>query len=214
MSDSKIQGTRFYWLDIARVIAIVAVVVNHALSRSFSIYLDTQIEFEQMTLIETYIKALLYVFSRLGVPLFLMVTGTLLLKRDYEIKENRERFLKHNWFGLFRTTEIWLIIMFLYLQLFPSSSLRTGGIVAAIVRFFETLFFVNQETMASMWYMAMILVVYLMIPILSVGLKKLGDKYIAILCSIAVVIGMIMPNIKTSAEILGGYRVNRISAEC
>lgn len=204
MSESKIQGTRLYWLDIARVIAIVAVVFNHALSRSFSIYLDTQIEFEQMTLIGSYIKALFYVFSRLGVPLFLMVTGTLLLKRDYEIKENRERFLKHNWFGLFRTTEIWLIIMFLFLQVFPSSTLRTDGIMAAGIRFFETLIFVNQETMASMWYMAMILVVYLMIPVLAIGLKKLGDKYIAVLCSVAVVIGMIMPNIKTSAEILGG----------
>ncbi len=115
MSDNKIQGTRLYWLDVARVIAIVSVVFNHALSRSFSIYLDTQIEFEQMTLIGSYIKALLYVFSRLGVPLFLMVTGTLMLKRDFENKENQERFLKHNWFGLFRTTEIWLIIMFLFL---------------------------------------------------------------------------------------------------
>ena len=144
-----------------------------------------------------------------------MVTGALLIKREYEKKEVLNRFMKHNWFGLFRTTEIWLIIMFLYLQVFPSSSLRTGGILNAIKSFFETLIFVNQETMASMWYMAMILVVYLMIPLFSIGLRKLGDKYVGVLCSVAVLIGMIMPNIKTAAEACGGgYRHNRISFEC
>lgn len=200
--NSRVTG-RLYWLDVARTIAIVSVIFNHALSRSFSVYQNTLIEFNQMSLMGSFTKSLLYVFSRLGVPLFLMVTGSLLLKREYEDKDNLSRFIKHNWFSLLRTTEIWLVIMFLFLQPFPNSAFRTGGLLYAVKRFFETLLFINQETMVSMWYMAMILIVYLMIPLLSVAIKRIGERYVYILCLIAAVIGMLLPNIKVALEAAG-----------
>ena len=203
MEQTVDKRSRLYWLDLARVVAIISVLCNHALNRSFSLYQDTQAEFMQMSLYGSFIKALINVFSRLGVPLFLMVTGSLLLKRDYENKNNLKRFLRHNWLSLFRTTEIWLIIMFLFLQIFPNSTLRTEGIPASVIRFFETLLFVNQETMASMWYMAMILIVYLMIPVISVCIKKLGDKYLGILLSVAIIIGVVIPNISVMIETAG-----------
>ena len=50
-----------------------------------------------MGLFLSFVKAFLYVFSRLGVPLFLMITGALLLDRKYEEKNQLRRFITHNY---------------------------------------------------------------------------------------------------------------------
>ena len=77
------EKTRINYLDFARSIAIISITVNHAVNRSFNIYVDQYKEFCSMPLIITIIKSILHCFSRIGVPLFLMISGTLLLPRDY-----------------------------------------------------------------------------------------------------------------------------------
>lgn len=197
MSNSSGVQHRIYWLDLARAIAIISVTFNHALSRSFSTRSGTQLEFLQMSRFGSFVKAFLYMFSRIGVPFFLMITGALLLKRNYEERETTRRFLRHNWLGLFRTTEIWYVIMFWYLQVLRDSPLRTEGIGKALLRFLSTLLFINQYTMSSMWYMPMILLVYLMIPVISLGINKIGDRFFLLLFTISILCGMIVPNINT-----------------
>ena len=108
------QNNRIYWLDVARAMAIVCIVVCHACTRSFSIGTETLAEFEAYGVAFSVGKAMLYVFSRLGVPLFLMITGALLLGRDYTGEGKLERFYKNNWLPILRTTVIWFGIMYLY----------------------------------------------------------------------------------------------------
>ena len=194
---------RIGWLDAVRALAILSVTFNHALSRSFAIYSGTQAEFLRMSHWESLIKALFYVFSRLGVPLFLMITGSLLMDRNYEDTEVVNRFYRHNWWRLFRTTEIWLFIMFVYLQFSGHSVFRQAGLLAAIKKLLYTLLFVDQVTMASMWYMSMILVLYLMIPVMSIALKHINKRVFFGLLSIAIVSGMLIPNINTTMRALG-----------
>ena len=198
--ESKAPGQRIFYLDLARAFAVLSITFNHAMSRSFKIHEGTYEEFVSISHVTSFVKALLYVFSRLGVPLFLMISGTLLLKRDYEDKKVLDRFIRHNWLGLLITTEIWLVIMFWYMQLMNGSVLRTEGILSALVSFVSTLFFVNQVTMASMWYMPMILCVYLMLPIIAIALKRISDKYVAVLCGFVLLSSMIVPNINTLLE--------------
>ena len=200
------KAERVYYLDCARVLAVVSITFNHALSRSFEVHEGTKLEFMEIPHALSLIKAVLYVFSRVGVPLFLMISGTLLLNRDFEKKEVRSRFLKHNWLNLFITTEIWLAIMFWYRQLSAGSALRSKGIAAALKSFVETQLFINQDTMASMWYMPMILCAYLLFPVLAVALKRLGDRYVLLLCVMPVVSAMIIPNINTALEAAGSCR--------
>ncbi len=100
MISSKIENSekhRIFWLDLARFIAIVSITCNHALSRSFFTHDGTRLEYTQMSIIGSFFKAFLYVFSRIGVPIFLMISGALLLKRDYENKETIHHFYVHNW---------------------------------------------------------------------------------------------------------------------
>lgn len=188
-----IENKRQFWLDLARTLAIISISCNHALSRSLSSYAALS----EMPFMNSFIRAALWIFSRVGVPLFLMISGALLLGRDYEDKAVQNRFYRNNWWGLFRTTEIWLVIMFCYLQLSGSSILRNEGIGKAIINLLSTVLFINQTTMGSMWYMSMILCVYLMIPVIAIGLRKIGDSLFMLLCGIAVISGMLIPNLNT-----------------
>ncbi|MBR6459030.1 MAG: acyltransferase family protein [Actinomycetaceae bacterium] len=165
-------------VGIARSIAIISITLNHAVNRSFSVYHGQHNEFVELPLWVSVTEATVATFSRLGVPLFLMITGALMLHRDYESKGRISRFLKYNWLQLLITTEIWLTIMFWYIQLLPKSVLRTDGIGECLKDFFCTLLFIDPVTMGNMWYMSMILCVYLMIPILAIGLKRIDVRFL------------------------------------
>lgn len=195
MSTPVNSQNRIYWLDAARALAILSITCCHAVTRSFSIYEGTLLEFQSHSLLFSILKAVLYVFSRLGVPLFLMITGALMLPRDYEKQGAIDKLYKSNWLPILRTTVIWFGVMYLYLSLFHTSILRTQGVGKAILGFFETILFVNQQTFASMWYMPMILCLYLLLPVMAVALKQFQDKYFYALCGLAVVLAMVLPNL-------------------
>lgn len=186
------QAQRKDYLDAARATAIISVTFNHAVNRSFSIYSGAPAEYASLPVALTVLKVILYIFSRLGVPLFLMISGTLLLPRDYS--KSIGRFVRHNWLQLFVTTELWLAIMFWYLQLSPGSVLHTGGIVKCLIRFAMTLLFLNPVTMGSMWYMEMILCVYLMIPILAEALKRIPVRYFALPIALVTICSFLLPD--------------------
>ena len=115
-----------------------------------------------------------------------------------------KRFLSHNWFSLFITTEIWLFIIFWALcYLRDGSVLRQEGVFAAIRDCISTLLFMNQYTTGNLWYINMILVVYLMLPVISIALLYLDRKYFYCLVSFALFSGMIIPNINTFFQGIG-----------
>ena len=203
MEVEEKNTNRIFWLDAARAIAIISVTFNHALSRSFAVYSGTYDEYIRMPAAGSFIKALLFVFSRLGVPLFLMITGSLLMDRNFEDRKTTERFMKKNLWPLLRITLIWLTIMYGYFMLARSSYLRAEGIASALLHYASTILFINPTTMGSMWYMPMILCVYLMIPIMSLALKKLGTRYMTIPLVLVFVSAIIVPDISTILNILG-----------
>ncbi len=198
---STAQG-RIKYIDVARSIAIISITINHAVNRSFSIYSGSAAEMAAFPAWLSAVKVMLYIFSRVGVPIFLMITGALLLPRDYEGDEWK-RFLKHNWLQLLITTEIWLVIMFWYKQLSPDSVLHTEGLAKCVLRFVTTLLFIQPISWGNMWYMYMILGLYLMIPLFSVGLKKIHWLFFAVPACIVVFCSFAMTDFNT---LLSGMR--------
>lgn len=194
------QQQRIYYLDILRTIAIISITLNHAVNRSFDVYINQMDEFQSIPIGQTILKTLFCTFSRLGVPLFLMITGALLLPRDYT---NDNKFIKHNWLRLFVITEIWLIIMFWYKQFLPGSILLSHGLTICLIRFVMTLLFLNPVSFGNMWYMYMILCAYLMIPFLALGLKKLKIIYFVIPCTIVLFCSFLQPDINAFFNALG-----------
>ena len=76
-------------LDLARSIAIISITFNHAVNRSFAVNVGQFEEFRQIPIWLTLIKSVLYAFSRVGVPVFVMISGALLLPRNYDMETQK-----------------------------------------------------------------------------------------------------------------------------
>lgn len=108
MRSTTLTNKRMEWLDVVRSVAIFCVVINHATESTYTLSMDgigsSSIKIQILSLT-------LFTFGRLGVPIFLMISGYLLLDREWN-QEKALNFWKKNWIGLFLSTEIWFIIFF------------------------------------------------------------------------------------------------------
>ena len=174
MRASEKEG-RVYWLDVARVVAIISITLNHAVNRTFDNYSGQMAEFMDSSLIATLLKTVTTVFSHLGVPLFLMISGALLLSKRMENWEDMKRFYRHNLMGLLITSEIWYAVMYWFLVLAtPGGELLHGRTALQLLwGMVKTMLFLDQVTLGSMWYIPVILCLYTVIPLFCLVLKKL-----------------------------------------
>lgn len=206
---NQLKPQRMLYLDVSRVIAIISISLNHAVNRSYENYNDQMAEFYSIPIASTLFKTVISVFSRIGVPLFLMITGVLILNKRMENKDDIKRFYKHNLLSMFITTEIWYALFYLFLVFIKpgNSVLETRGLTGAIVGMFETMLFQNQVTFGSMWYMPMILCLYTTLPFVIIVKDKLsGSKLTPILflpATILFVNNMALPAINSLLTMLG-----------
>lgn len=94
--NKKISDSRIFWLDVARCVAIISITLNHAVNRAYHVYEGQSAEFFSIPLGSTLFKTVVYVFSRIGVPLFLMISGALLFNKEINNAEDIKKFYKHN----------------------------------------------------------------------------------------------------------------------
>ena len=76
-------SNRISWLDYARTFAILCVIVVHSTESIYPINADTM---AMLPFVKKIIVISLFTFGRLGVPVFLFLTGYLLLDRTYDDK--------------------------------------------------------------------------------------------------------------------------------
>ena len=197
------QGRSLY-LDVTRVLAIISISLNHAVNRSYDNYNNQMGEFFRIAFASTLFKTVVTVFSRVGVPLFLMITGALILNKKMESKEDVGRFYKHNLLSMFITAEIWYVLIY-WLMTLPELG-KTVGIGQAMLGMVKTMCFIDQTTLSSMWYMPMILCLYATIPVLIFAKDKiaLSGKWLLIPAIIVFVNSMVIPAISNFIVLLGG----------
>lgn len=158
MSDTKTKK-RIIYLDYLRVLAIFGVLLNHISSNwTGGEFLNSLIALGYNSL------------GRIGVPLFLMLTGILLLNNKLPIKD----FIKRRYPRVIIPFLFWIVLFMLYKLFVLQPSLLSGDTVKFIVNCFFT----------DRWYVWMILGVYLVIPIFASfikGTKLEGVKYFLII---------------------------------
>jgi len=201
----KIGQKRMFYLDVARAIAIISISLNHAVNRSYDNYTHQMAEYLVLPMGSTLFKAIVSVFSRIGVPLFLMITGVLILNKKMEDASDVKRFYKHNLLSLFITTEIWYVIMYWILAV-GDGMIAQQGWLSAIGGMFSTMLFQNQTTMGSMWYMPMILCVYTTLPFAVMIKDKLAgskEKLLYLPVALLFVVAMVVPFISNLLVLLG-----------
>lgn len=203
------NNERVKWLDMVRTFAIVCVVMCHAVENG--IY-NMNAEYMQSAGTLSKIFAItMFSVGRLGVPLFLIISGWLLLDRDYTDTKCKQ-FWKQKCCGLLLVMELWIIVYNLFLNLF-------NGYEISITNLIREMLLLQYNPMSHVWYLPMILGMYITIPFAANALHALTMKtvitpwIIMIICFLGIpvandclaMIGIRLGNSVMSTGFSGGY---------
>jgi len=149
------QHNHYLWIDVARIFAIFLVILNHV---------NEQINVTPITGKTISIEFL----GRLGVPVFLILSGYLMINRDYSNKIMIKKFAKHNLFSIVCSSLFWTAFFSVYSYL-----VLANGDTDVLIK---NLIF-QQRSSPQMWYIQILPIVYAFIPLISVA-KKTFPRYL------------------------------------
>ena len=160
----KMKQRRVIFIDYIRALAILMVIMCHVIDVNCLFWLG----YQDMSGARQIILYTLLIFGRCGVPLFLMITGYLLLDRDYS-QGKWKSFYLHKWLHLFLLTEIWFII-------YEGFSVFVQGNPFVGKNLVLRLLFVKEPALSHAWYLPVILGLYLLLPVFALVWKKLSNR--------------------------------------
>ncbi len=169
-------------LDYIRVTAASLVVLSHAIELNYSDLGDIPNE------VEALIVYTCYALSRTAVPMFLMLTGYLLLSRDYSTHESVRHFWKKNFLPLLLTWELWVAIYY------PISCwhYKTKFDVLELI---WQLLLAHKCTLVHSWYIPMILGVYFFIPYIAKAVQSLDKTETSAILAVSLWSAFLLPSI-------------------
>lgn len=169
---------RILWLDYARFFAICSVLLVHSCEYAYSLKSNQILE---LGLFLQIVRITAIVVGRLGVPVFLMLSGYLLLDRDYSSADKIRLFYKRNLLPLVVSAEAWVLI-------YTALRLIYGKHDFVLSDLIKDLLFVKDNAFSHFWYMPMIIGLYLLIPFVSNAIRKIDLKVIAIPMAVLLVL--------------------------
>ena len=183
-------------LDVVRTIAILLVVLNHAVEAVFPFAkVDAMASLGKGMLSFCYIA---FTLGRIGVPLFLLLSGYLLLSRDYFKKKNGVgTFYKKNLLPLLLTWEIWVLLYNVFISVSAKEPFSFST-------YFLQAVFLKQVSLSHAWYVPRILGIYLFIPFLAKVLSFMRGRWILLLMGISWIFFFVVPLSKHAGYQLGG----------
>lgn len=184
---------RIYTIDLARTFAILCVLLTHATESVYDFSSDFFCTAPNRI---TVLGVLLHTIGRLGVPVFVMLTGYLMLDREYD-QERTISFYKNSFFRLFLVTEIWIVIYYFYSNWWNQSSFD-------LQRLIEQILFFRTPSAIHIWYMGTILGVYLVIPFLANILKNINKKVLLFIVGFSCVYFFVPPTINVFRRVEEG----------
>ena len=189
--DNKKKNGRIIWADYARSFAIFLVVLNHSVEAAVPLSLES---FTSVSVVDGIVAIVLFSIGRVGVPVFLFLTGYLLLDRAWN-SESIVSFWKRKWIYLFIVTEGWIIIYNLYFIFGEHRRIPFSTWI-------KDLLFLKASDLPHIYYMPMILGMYLLLPLIGIALQKIDYKILAFPLGIYVVLQFIVPvvSLVTSAK--------------
>ena len=107
--------------------------------------------------------------SRLGVPIFLLLTGYLTLSKEINSDEDVKKFYKRNLLPIVITTEIWIVLYTIFIWMWRKQEFNYIVLI-------KRMLFLDIDMFSNMWYMPMIIGMYIAIPFLSKIVKTYSMK--------------------------------------
>ena len=171
------QKKRIYYLDILRVIACLAVIMIHS-SCDYVMYKTTNFNFWVGNIFDS--------FARLGVPLFVMISGALLLDEKYDY--SKEKLLKH----IKKMILFFVFWSFVYCLLF-----NIIGQLFLLEKDFNVYRIINAFVQGyyHLWYIYLIIGLYLILPLLRLWVNDKNKKYVEYFIILSLIFNFLIPQI-------------------
>ena len=180
--NTQSSNTRIENIDLIRMTAVFSVVLCHATETIYHLNLEYMNSIPQASKVT---GLFLFTVGRIGVPLFLMITGYLLLDREYDTAAIK-RFYKKNWLHLLICTWIWIVVyaVFRFFCL---------GVQVNIEEIIKELVFIRKIPMSHAWYLPMILGMYIFIPFVSKAVQAFPLKMLVLAMTLVGFFALIYP---------------------
>lgn len=159
----QVRATHLYWVDLVRVVAVFQVVLIH---------LSYVIFFKEEPLSPNWQAANFYdSVSRMGVPLFFMVSGYLLLgKREPVADFFRKRFMK---VGI--PTLFWSVAYLLWsVEAYTNGTMNPGRVALSMLKTMYT-----GDVEIHLWFLYILIGIYLVAPVLRVYVSAASRRDLA-----------------------------------
>ena len=151
------QQKKLYWIDKLRCLSILLVILVHSIEEGiYSLDLKSVIA---MPLHYRLFPFICFTVGRIGVPIFLLITGYLFLDRFFNEGDSK-KFWKSNWMHLILCTQFWFLLYDIFLIYCQRVSLTFYDIL-------QDIFFLNKVQMSHVWYMPVIIGLYAFIPFVA-----------------------------------------------
>ena len=171
MVENLIERKRLLYLDYLRVIAIISVLLCHAIETVYSFNADAM---KSLTWQSRYFQIAIFTCGRLfGVPIFLMISGYLLLGKKYDDKSIFS-FWKNSWLHLIICTMFWFLVYDLFIRYRLKVDLTLSNII-------KDMFFLHKVGFGHVWYMPMIIGFYLFIPFVSNSILAISERKVLVI---------------------------------
>ncbi len=157
------MGKRIYYLDFLRCFAILMVVIVHSISPYI-------VNPELYGNSSWYVNLILNAFSRTGVPIFFMISGSLILSS--ESTKNFSMFYKKIITRILVPLFAWNVIYFAYNVIERNVTLNIRDFFSLVI---------NQGTEYHLWYLYTLLGIYLIAPFLKIVVDNCNFKQQCIL---------------------------------
>ena len=118
---------------------------------------------------DTWVYAVGIALGRVGVPLFLMLSGALVLTKRFESASDVWNFYKRSLVPLVVTYEIWVVIYTVFNWVMGYEPVRLVPLV-------KDMLFMHSGPMVNTWYVPMIAGLYLAAPFVSIALRVVPPK--------------------------------------
>lgn len=182
------KSNRIAILDYVRAIAIACVVLCHSAEHSFPLVVAPS----HFALI---LYSILFAFGRIGVPLFLFLTGALVLNKKFSSSSDVIGFYKSNLVPLLVASWLWTVI---YLVI----SIATGNQFSPI-SIIKILLFLDESPLTHFWYLPMIIGVYIALPFVSVVVNQFKSSTFVIPIILLVLVQFFIPFLSLTSSLFG-----------
>ena len=191
-------NTRIAKYDVARLFAILCVILCHS---SDYIYGYNFNYINNLSLGSKFFCFSAFTIGRLGVPIFLFLSGALLLKKTIEEDTDIFNFYKKNLLPLVIANTIWIFIYNLFFYLTDQENL------VSIEHIIKELLFLEKVPSLQMWYIPMIIGIYIGIPFVAKLIKSFSFKSFLPILILIFTSNFILPTINVFLKIYGSKEI-------